>query len=148
MFDLTAESLALRELQTREFDMVDEETLKAAGVAVLQDLGFTVASTESRLGLIIGSKTQSAHDPMESLLAAIFTSVTIPGSYRQKVKASLVVIPLETVKNRMKVRIFFQRTVSDAHGQRIGRGKIKNTKIYRSFFERLTKAVFLEAHES
>ena len=148
MFDITAESLALRELQTRDFDMVDEETLKAAGVAVLQDLGFTVASTESRLGLIIASKTQSAHDPMESLLAAIFSGVTIPGSYRQKVKASLVVMPLQTVKNRIKVRISFQRTVSDPNGRQIGRGKIKNTEIYRSFFERLTKAVFLEAHES
>ena len=148
MFDITPESLALRELQTQEFDMVDEETLKAAGIAVLQDLGFTVTSTESRLGLIIASKTQSAHDPVESLLAAIFTSVTIPGSYRQKVKASLVVVPLQTVNNRIQVRISFQRTVSEANGQRIGRGKIKNSKIYHSFFERLTKAVFLEANAS
>ncbi len=148
VFDLTAESLALRELQTRDFDMVDEETLMAAGVAVLQDLGFTVASTESRLGLIIASKTQRAHDPMESLLAAIFTGVAIPGSYRQEVRASLVAMPLQTGKNRMKVRITFQRIVSNAGGQPIGHETIKNTEIYRSFFERLTKAVFLETHES
>ena len=148
VFELTAESLALRELQTRNFDMVKEETLMAAGVAVLQDLGFSVASTESRLGLIIASKTQSAHDPMESLLAALFTGVAIPGSFRQEVRASFVAMPLQTDKSRMKVRITFQRIVSNAGGHPIGHESIKNIEIYRSFFERLTKAVFLEAHES
>ena len=59
---LSADSLQLRQLQTRRIEGIDEKTLLAACVGVLQDLGFNIDESESRLGVIVASKNRSAVD--------------------------------------------------------------------------------------
>ena len=59
---LSADSLQLRQLQTRRIEGIDEKTLLAACVGVLQDLGFNIDESETRLGVIVASKDRSAVD--------------------------------------------------------------------------------------
>jgi len=59
---LSADSLQLRQLQTRRIEGIDEKTLLAACVGVLQDLGFNIDESETRLGVIVASKNRSAVD--------------------------------------------------------------------------------------
>ena len=59
---LSADSLQLRQLQTRRIDGIDEKALLAACVGVLQDLGFNIDESETRLGVIVASKNRSAVD--------------------------------------------------------------------------------------
>lgn len=56
-------SLQLRQLQTRTIEGIDEKTLLAACVGVLQDLGFSIDDSEARLGVIVASKDRSAVEP-------------------------------------------------------------------------------------
>ena len=59
----SANSLQLRQLQTRKIEGIDEKTLLAACVGVLQDLGFTIDESQARLGVIVASKKRSAVEP-------------------------------------------------------------------------------------
>ncbi len=57
---LTQESLAQRQAQTRRFDTSDETMLLSASAAVLQDLGFNLDESETKLGLVVASKDRDA----------------------------------------------------------------------------------------
>jgi len=59
---LSADSLQLRQLQTRRIEGIDERAMLAASVGVLQDLGFNIDESETRLGVIVASKNRSAVD--------------------------------------------------------------------------------------
>lgn len=51
-----------REAQTRYFSDVSEAGLLAAGVSVMQDLGFRIKTSDARLGVIVGTKQRSFED--------------------------------------------------------------------------------------
>ena len=153
--ELTPESLSHRRLQTRRFETRDEETLLAAGVGVLQDLGFTVESSETRLGVIIGSKKQSAYNPAEIALSAALTILSfyagapavMPVNKKQEVRASLVVRSADSDGKSSRVRVTFQRTVWNTEGEVTRSELLKDPKVYQAFFGKISKAIFLEAHE-
>ncbi len=58
--ELSPESVKDRQLQTRHFETRDEAKLLSASALLLQDLGFTLDESETKLGVIVGSKTRSA----------------------------------------------------------------------------------------
>lgn len=58
-------TLEQRQHQTRHFDL-DEPALLSAGVAALQDLGFTLDDSESKLGVITASRQLSSRRPLNS----------------------------------------------------------------------------------
>lgn len=146
---LTSESLKLRHLQTRRFDSKDEKALLAAGAGVLQDLGFTLDESETKLGVIVASKDRSAVET-EQVISAIllaFLGVPVPIDRTQKIRASLITRPAETDEESTVVRVTFQRIVW--RDQRIisKTEPLNEPEFYQEFFDRLSKAVFLNAHE-
>jgi hypothetical protein len=151
---LSSESLQNRQLQTRRFD-TDEKTLLSASAAVLQDLGFTIDESETKLGTIVCSKRCDATNAGQiavAILVAALTGVPIPIDREQLVRASLVTNPLQEdgadrTKCRTAVRVTFQRIVTtDQRG--VSRLECINDPIlYQEFFEKLSKSLFLEAHE-
>jgi hypothetical protein len=60
--ELSPDSLKLRQLQTRRIEGIEENALLAASAGVLQDLGFNIDESETRLGVIVASKDRSALD--------------------------------------------------------------------------------------
>ena len=84
--ELSADSLQLRQLQTRRIDGSDEKALLAACVGVLQDLGFNIDESETRLGVIVASKDRSAVDlrdavedlVVDSLVEAALDAMSMP----------------------------------------------------------------------
>lgn len=57
-------TVAQRQRQTRHFDRVDEPALLSAGLAVLQDLGFTLDGSEGKLGVITASRQLTSRRPL------------------------------------------------------------------------------------
>ncbi|MCK5235771.1 MAG: hypothetical protein KAR06_02205 [Deltaproteobacteria bacterium] len=146
---LSQESLKLRQLQTRRFETKDEKTLLSAGAALLQDLGFIIDMSETKLGVIVASKDRSAVDAGEvigSLIFSILFNTQIPIDVRQKLRASYVTRPRDDGKDTL-VRITFQRMVWNDQGHISKRESIEDPKYYQEFFEKLSKATFLEANE-
>ena len=145
--ELKQESLQLRQLQTRSFETKEEKKLLSSGASVLQDLGFSIDESESPLGVIVGSKDRDAMETGQvvgAVMVAVLFGVSTPIDNNQKIRASLVTRPTDKKTN---LRVTFQRVVWNTQGQVSRTESIEDPKIYQEFFEKLSKAVFLEAHE-
>ncbi|MBI4524268.1 MAG: hypothetical protein HY695_10715 [Deltaproteobacteria bacterium] len=153
--ELSEESLELRRLQTRRFETKDEGSLLSSGAAVLQDLGFAVDNSESKLGLLVASKKQSAYHAGEIAASVLLLAGTAvvgapfwrPVNKEQLVRASLVTRLGGEEGGYTILRVTFQRVVWNTSNQVTISELIKETEVYQAFFEKLSKAVFLEAQE-
>ena len=143
-----ADVVAQRRMQTRRFDTADEvQVLKASG-ALLQDLGFHVDASEDQLGVLTASKDRSAivtGEVIFSVVAAGLLGTDVPYDHHQKLRASIVTH--DVGKKSMAVRATFQRVVWNNKGQISKREAINDPEIYQEFFRKLSRALFLEAHD-
>lgn len=147
-YQLDSDYLARRQAETMRFETNDETTILAASAAVLQDLGFTLDETETKLGLITAYKNREASSTGARaaiiLLSAMSDSQPVY-DVEQKIYTTLV-----TTKSKesagYNVRISFARAVTNnLHETR--NEEIDDPKIYREFFDKLSQSLFLTAHE-
>ena len=150
---LSPEFLSDRKLQTRIFEDIDEKKLLTASAAVLQDLGYTIDETETRCGVIVCSRdrdvTETAQVVLSVTLAILSLLVgaptSVPYDTRQKVLASLVTTPANN--QSVAVRITFHQMVWNSDGNITQNNQVNDSQIYQEFFSKLSKSVFLVAHE-
>ena len=151
---LQPDSLAHRQLQTRRFEATNEKAILSASAGVLQDLGFNLDDSETRLGLIVASKERSAYSAGQITVAVIAAAFGVISDVdkRQKIRVSLVVRPTDNdvkpadAKN-FYVRVTFQRIIWNTAGQVTHILAIDEPEIYQQFFEKLSKSLFLTANE-
>lgn len=144
--ELSPQSLQNRQLQTRRFDTTDERRLLVAAVGLAQDLGYTIDNTELDLGVVVGSKDRDATDGGQvagAVVLALLTGVAAAVDKDQKIRVSIVTHP---AGNSTSLRVTFQRIVWNTQGQVTRLQFINDPKVYQEFFEKLSKAVFLEGH--
>jgi hypothetical protein len=163
-FELTPQSTQYRALQTRMFDTSNEKELLSASAAVLQDLGFQIEESRPQVGMLRAAKERGAREYGQEIgqffiviLGAIGGKyVSMPVDVHQQISATLVTRRSETDASRFSVRILFHRSVwkgdGNAGDQYIPPGQqslemIVDAKIYQQFFVKLSKGVFLEAHQ-
>lgn len=146
---LTHESMETRRLQTRRFETRDEEDLIITAAGLLQDLGYTLEESESELGILVASKDRDATEGGQvagAIFVAALTGVMPAVDKVQKIRASIVTRPYGDSGRYTLLRVTFQRVVWNDHGQVSRRETIGDPEIYQEFFELLSKAAFLEAH--
>ena len=137
-----------RQMQTRIFDTADQKKIIVACSGLMQDLGLNMDESEIELGLLVGSKDRDATDGGQVatavILAAMFGG---PCQYdkNQKMKASIVTSPAGEAGTKTSVRVTFQRSVWNNYGQVTKLEKLNEPEMYQGFFDKLSKAVFLEA---
>ena len=148
--------LEKRQLQMRRYDTTDEEKIVASVAGVLQDLGFNLDDSETKVGLVVASKKADASNSGQIALAFLADFLgAFAGTYSnasanvdavQHVKASVITKP-NLEGDRTVVRVTFQRIVWNASNQINKVETIDDPEIYQKFFESLSKAIFLEAHK-
>jgi hypothetical protein len=148
---LSPQSLEKRSLQTRKFEGISEADILAASAGVIQDLGFIIEESETDLGLIVGSKERGAMqvDQVAAALAvALLGGGAMPIDKNQKLRVSLVVRPTpDGDGNTHFVRVTFQRIVWNTENEISRIEGLEEPETYQEFFDRLSKAVFLEGHK-
>jgi len=147
---LTEQSLQFRRMQTRRFETENEGKILAACAGLLQDMGFQIDESETKLGVIVGSKKRSAVNAGEqvaALVIAVWTGTPVPTAKEQVMRASVVTRPVGDSGDFVAVRVTFQRIVWNTQGQVTLRQGLNEPDIYQEFFDKLSKAMFLEAHE-
>lgn len=167
--ELPARAAAHKAMQTRHFETPDEAELLSASSAVLQDLGFQICESTRELGFLRATKERSAREygqEITRVLVALVSSLGVvtgsntimllPVDVHQQIHAALVTRPVDDSRSRHEVRVLFFRLVWKGSGSsgstQIPPGEqrmemIREAEIYRQFFARLAKAVFLEAHK-
>lgn len=145
---LTPQSLEQRQIQTRRFDTNDEAKVLSACAGLLQDTGFNLDKSETKLGLIVASKDRSAVNAGQIVTTVLlaFLGVYMPMDRNQKMRASIVTYPAGGSGKQIAVRVTFQRIVWDDRGIVTKREGLTDPKIYQEFFEKLSKSLFLEAN--
>jgi starvation-inducible outer membrane lipoprotein len=151
---LSPESLKLRQLQTRRYD-TDEKTLLTSSALLLQDLGFNIQESSTELGVITCSKDREAISTSQiigAIALAVLTGVVAPVDKAQLIRASVVTHPVridlaDKSKNQTAVRVTFQRIVINTQNQISRQECIVEEQIYQEFFDKLSKSLFLEAHD-
>ena len=156
--------LAQRQLQTKQYEFADEERILSACTALLQDMGFQIDEGTSRLGVILGSKMRDANSltPGQRTAVAAVALGLLAGGYTAPLALFLVDkmnaqpvridVAIFTRKigpegNRVAVRIIFRET-EYKNGRPALPQVVKDAVIYQDAFDRLSKALFLEAWES
>jgi hypothetical protein len=142
-------TLAMRQMQSRRFDTADEKRILEASAALLQDLGFNLDESSSDLGLLVASKNRSAVETgqvVSSIIVAILTGATTPYDKSQRFRASVVTRPTQDHKS-VVVRVTFQRTVWNTQNQISHNEALNKPEQYQEFFQKLSKAIFLEAND-
>ena len=145
-FKLSAENLKERQIQSREYRGIKEESILAASAAVLQDMGYTISESETRLGVITAKKDADATSGVQIALAvfsALFGGGNASIDDKQQFTTTLVVLPRGD-SDVFTVRMTMQRIVWNTHGNVSKLETIKSKVVYKTFFEKLSKAVFLE----
>jgi hypothetical protein len=146
---MTPETLSNRTLQSRSFETADEKALLVAAASLLQDMGYTIDESETKLGLVVGSKNRDATDGGQifgaAVASALFGTDMLYDS-EQQIRACLVTRSREE-GGRAVLRVTFQRLVWNNRGALWKREPIHEEAIYSEFFDMLSKAVFLEAHQ-
>ena len=144
------QSLEMRQLQTRYFDTKNEQEVLMSSAGLLQDLGFNIDESETSLGFILGTKDRDATDAGQIagavVMAALF-GVYMSTDDHQIMRACIVTHPLGQAKEKIAVRVTFQRIVWNTQGQISKKEGIVIPEIYQEFFSKLSKAVFLEANQ-
>jgi hypothetical protein len=163
--ELSPDSLQQRQLQTRKVEGIDEKALLAASAGVLQDLGFNIDESETRLGVIVASKKRSAIDTadiitssLETLAVEIVFALVFGDDERegeihfdvtQKIRISIVTRPAldpsgQPRQDAQVIRVTIQRLVWDDEGNLTHAESVVDPKVYQKFFDRLSKSIFLE----
>lgn len=150
---LPADSLSQRQVQSRRFETKDERMLLSACAGVLQDLGFAIEESSSGTGFVVGSKDRDAVEAgqvagqmvLAALVAALGGRPDPVWEKDQKIRIAIVTKPVAA--GDILVRATFQRVVRNNKGQISRVETIEDAKIYQEFFDKLSQAVFLEAHQ-
>jgi len=159
-FRLSESDIAMRDLQTREYPLMTDQEILSASTAVLQDLGYTIEEMEGSLGVLSASKRADASDQIK-----VFGSLALDGvkcvvtfglgctgsNYKksadvQDIRLTLVSRQKPNDNDNVVVRVTIQRIVWDKTGRISEQHSITDKAVYSSFFEKMSKAVFLERH--
>jgi len=147
---LSPKSLAERQMQTRKYETKDEAKILSACAGLLQDMGFNLDESETKLGLITSSKMRSAENAGQiagAILIALLGGGATPIDKEQKMRASVVTRPIGEQESYVAVRVTFQRIVWNTQGQVTKSESIIDPAVYQEFYDKLSKAIFLEGHE-
>ena len=135
---------------TRKYETKDEAKILAACAGLLQDMGFNIDESETKLGLISSSKMRSAvsaGQQVAAVLVALLGGGVTPTDKEQKMRAAVVTRPVGEHGEYIAVRVTFQRIVWNTQGQVTKSESLTDPKIYQEFFDKLSKSIFLEAQE-
>ncbi|MCX7182626.1 MAG: hypothetical protein NTY92_01520 [Nitrosospira sp.] len=154
IFVATPQLLQQRQLETRRYDGITEVDLITAGANVLQDLGFNLENSETKLGVITASKQRDATHGGEiaaAIFFAVLTGVVMPTSKDQTIRVALVIRSVtdsngSEMTDKYFVRATFQRVVRRTDNS-ISSETLNDPQLYQDFFEKVSKSVFLEAQK-
>lgn len=157
-FRPSASTLAVRNMQTKEYAAVSDAAILSASTAVLQDMGYAIDEIEEPLGVLSASKRADAASALEhfgAVMADSFTCIfTLTFACNgknygevgdvQDIRMTLISRPTLDNDNDVIVRVTIQRIIWDKKGRVSHQQTITDGDVYESFFEKMSKAVFLE----
>lgn len=135
-----------RQVESRKFTNIKEPALITAVGVVVQDLGCTLESSETKLGLIVANKNRDADNVGEIATAVVIVLLGGPQvaiRRDQVIRVLIVILPTAIkIEDSWLVRATFQRIVTKTGNSQFAE-TLTDSALHSEFFEKLSKAVFL-----
>ena len=154
-YQLDSKFMERRQFETRQFTVNKADDLLIASTQALQDMGYNISESSAGLGLLIASKEREASTRGERIaghVADIAMSVLVgicTREYRyshtpQDVSQQIyVMVAINRVAaKRYQARVTFARIVTNDEGNKRVQ-ELRDDELYRGFFERLDKSLYL-----
>lgn len=153
-FVVTPEQLQKRQIETRRYDGINDADLLVASANVLQDLGFNLDNSETKLGVLTASKQRDATNAGEiaaAILIAALGGRNMPISKDQTIRVALVVRPTTDSDGKYMtdshfIRVTFQRVVRKTDNSMYAE-TLTDPEMYQEFYDKVSKSVFIEAQK-
>lgn len=150
-FTVTPQLLQLRSMETRRYDGIQEPRLLGACADLLQDLGYNIENTDTTVGVLSASKEADATDRREQIgnfFNKLFRRPQKAMSKDQTIHVSIVLKPVngsdgQPLAGSYIARVSFQRVLRKTDGSEV-KETLREPKLYQEFYQRLSKAIFLE----
>jgi hypothetical protein len=142
-----AETLKIREAQSRTFAVKSDKMLLQASMAVLQDMGYTIKESSAEYGVLTAVKEASAVSTgqvMASVAIAILCGNATPIDRTQYITATIVVLD-KTEQDKALARTTFQRVIVRTDNTQYTE-IVTDQNVYSEFYEKLDKALFFEVN--
>ncbi len=133
--------LEVREMQSREFDTKDVKLVMKSMMNVLQDEGFIIKNAVLDLGLLSAEKNMDIEDRHEAARAVFFEGPNARWEKELVLEASANV---SEYGNKTRVRMNFQFKKSDNRGLPLTTKTVNDPAYYQTFFEKVSKGVFIQ----
>ena len=133
--------LETRQIQTREFPTPDEKLVMKAVLNALQDDGFTIKNAVSDLGLITASKELDDENRTAAFLGAVLAG---PDASWRKMVVQEATVNVSTFGKETRVRVSLHQKVLDNRGGTISVDEIRDGMVYRQFFDKVDKSIFIQ----
>ena len=135
LFAPTEDMLRARQRETRRYEGLSEQELLAASVSVLQDMGFVLTETNTKLGVLTGSKNRKGN---------VFQT-------NQDISVTLVISPVLDsqgihILKQHSVRVNFNRVVLYTNGKSKAEN-LNDPQLFTEFHDKLSKSVFIEGQK-
>ena len=137
---------------------MSDKAILSASTAVLQDMGYAIDEIEEPLGVLSASKRADANSGIKAFGSLAMDGVKCVFSFMlacngknysklddvQDIRLTLISRPQLDNENDVVVRITIQRIIWDKKGRLSAQQTITDHQVYASFFDKMSKAVFLE----
>ncbi len=133
--------LQLREYQTRTFDVADTRVVLKALVNVLMDDGYIVQVANTELGVVSASRQVGVENKMHVLLARLTRDPDLRWDRTQIIE---VTANVGSYAGQTRVRASFQVKKVDNVGAVSKIHPYGDESLYRDFFTRIDKSIFIE----
>lgn len=145
-YKLDEDYLKRRQMETRFFEVKDEEKMLISASQVLQDMEFIIDESETKLGLITASKNKEVGNSAGKV-AVIFLAALGGSQPIYDVEQKIYVTIVSTKhSNGYNLRADFSRIIWNNMGEaRVE--KINDEETYQGFFEKLNQSVFLTEND-
>ena len=143
-----ANYLKRRNIETRVFDTSDSKSLLIAAAQVLQDMGYNITESELSLGVITADKKRDAISGFEkAALHTLAFLVRTEATYENIEKFYVSIVVTDVNNSSVKLRVLFAKMSWDNHGNIHTIEEMKDTKLYKRFFDKLEQSIFLTGYE-
>lgn len=143
----TAEMLKIRSQQSRTFNVKSDKQLLQASISVLQDMGYSIKESSSDYGVLTAVKEANAVSTGQvvgAVAIAVLCGNATPIDKTQYITVTMVVLD-KCEDGKAVARTTFQRVIVRTDNTQYAE-TLTDQNIYREFYEKLDKALFLEVN--
>ena len=144
----STESLKIRAAQSHTFNVTSDKHLLQASMSVLQDMGYTIKESSTEYGVLTAVKEASATSKGQVAAAIAYTILCgeqMPIDKTQYISVTMVILG-KSECGQATARTTFQRLIVRTDNTRYAQ-TITDENVYKDFYEKLDKSLFLEVND-